>query len=233
MNLTASLEKLAAGYWNVLNGKQQDAAAHIHAAYGQDLTSDQKMRSRTCGATIHLLLGQRSPNRLLSQQTNCKHVGCVTFTLPSEGEKDRIEKEISDHLKETGTVDILEPERKHMAGFWATQQEVKQALRDVNEVDEQAAKRYGGSDQRSQSSTVRKNWDLDRTKIKEILAHLAEDGELQTTFGNFMGATGFKASRQGKLSHTVCPNCKTAADTRSHCVACYQLEVVEIKNGKQ
>ena len=62
---------------------------------------------------------------------------------------------------------------------------------------------------------------------------MADDRTLQTTFGNLMGATRFKASEKGKLWHTVCPKCKTKIDSWEHCAECYQIETKEIKNEKQ
>ena len=55
---------------------------------------------------------------------------------------------------------------------------------------------------------MRRNWNLDRMEKKNILAHLAEDRALHTTFGNLTGATRFKASKHGKMRHTVCPRSK-------------------------
>ena len=62
---------------------------------------------------------------------------------------------------------------------------------------------------------------------------MAQDRTLQTTFANLMGATRFKASKQGKLWRAICPKCREAADSWSHCVTCHQLEVTEIGNEKK
>ena len=110
-----------------------------------------------------------------------------------------------------------------MAGFWATQDEVKKVLKEVTEIDEQAAVNYlaeGIAQKRSQSCEMRKNWNLDREKFREILAHMAEDRTLQTTFGNLLGATRFKAGKQGKQWRTVCPKCKERIDSWRHCADC-------------
>ena len=77
------------------------------------------------------------------------------------------------------------------------------------------------------------NWDLNRSKIRKILAHLEEDRTLQTTFANLVGAIRFKAGKKGRLWHTVCPNCKKEIDSWEHCVSCYQIKAKEAKNEKQ
>ena len=92
-----------------------------------------------------------------------------------------------------------------MAGFRAPQREVKHVLKEINELDKHAVKSYLAkkSGQRSQSTIMRKNWEMGRKEIQKILAHLAEDGMMQTTFGNLMGAIRLKASKQGKMWHAV------------------------------
>ena len=132
--------------------------------------------------------------------------------------------------------DILGQDRKHIAGFWATQEEVKMVLKEVHEIDEQKVIKYladGKSQKRSQSIQMCHNWNLDRKRIRKILASMADDRTLQTTFGNLMGATRFKASGKGKIWHTVCPKCKTEIDSWEHCVKCYQIQAKEVKNEKQ
>ena len=147
-----------------------------------------------------------------------------------------MERAVLKHLKKGKIEAILGQERKYMAGFWATQDEVKKVLKEVNEIDEQAVTNYlaeGNAQTKSQSCNMCRNWNLDRGEIRKILAHLAEDRTLQTTFGNLLGATIFKAGKQGKLWHTVCPKCKERIDSWSHCAECYQLEIKEAKNEKQ
>ena len=124
---------------------------------------------------------------------------------------------------------------QQIAGSWATQQEVKQTLKETNEKDEQKALYYLAAecDTASQSSRMRINWGLNRTKIKNIMAHMAEGRILHATFGNLMGATRFETREQGEVWHTMSPKCKKYVDNWSHCVDCHQLEVGEIKNEKQ
>ena len=66
-------------------------------------------------------------------------------------------------------------------------------------------------------------WNLARNKVRGIPRHLAKDRKLQTTFANLIGATRFKAVKEGKLRHTECPRCKEI-DSWEHCMQCYGVE---------
>ena len=150
------------------------------------------MRSRTCGATSQPLQGQKALNSTLPELTNSKRVRNVIFTAPSKRQKDSIEKDIWGLLKESSIEDFLGPERKRMAGSWATQSEVKQVLKEGSEMGEQAAVSFlaeRSAENKSQSSIMRKNWNF--------LANVAGDRTVQTTFGNLMGAIRFEASKHG------------------------------------
>ena len=137
--------------------------------------------------------------------------------------------------KRNGLAKTLSQDAEEITKFWATRNEVKQKLKEVYEKDEKEAIKHLSEDgvTPSQSSNMFVNWNLDRNKIKTILRSLADDRTFQTTFGNLIGGTRFKAATKGILKHTICPNCKENLDSWSHCVECYKLQLGEIKNEKQ
>ena len=61
---------------------------------------------------------------------------------PAKSQRESTERAIWEQLKGRRAEEILGPERKHMASFWATQEEVEKDLKEVNEMDEQAATQY-------------------------------------------------------------------------------------------
>ena len=202
VNLTVSLTKVNDGIDRNSGGKSKNIRLKIYTDYGHDFTTDQKRRWRTYGATTKPIPGQKTLNEALAKLTNTIGIQEVILMKPSKNQKKEIEKAHKEQLENQRVEDILGPERKYMAGFWAAQEEVKKVLKEVNELDEQAVMKHlatGRGRNESQSCRMCLNWDLDRGKIRKILAHLAEDRTLQTTFANLVGATRFKAGEKGKL----------------------------------
>ena len=78
----------------------------------------------------------------------------------------------------------------------------------------------------SVSAKIIEAWSLNRTRVREILQHLSKERKLQTTFINLIGATRFKAVKDGKLHHTKCPRCQEV-DSWEHCAKCYGLQIQE------
>ena len=66
-------------------------------------------------------------------------------------------------------------------------------------------------------------WGLGRDRNKEILRFLETGRIPQTTFSNLVGATRFKAVKEGDLRRTRCPK-YGKVDTRMRCVQCYRIE---------
>ena len=159
----------------------------------------------------------------------------MTIIKGSKKWKKEMYKDIQKQWKERDRLDFIKKEGCKVAKFWATQQEVKQKLKDIYEEDERKAISCLASveDKPSQSSRMFLNWNLDRSKVKKILRSMADDRKLQTTFGNLIGGTRFKTANKGKLNHTICPKCKENIDTWRHCVKCHELKVGEIGNEKQ
>ena len=125
-------------------------------------------------------------------------------------------------------------DEKEVAKFRATQQEAKQKSKDIYEEDERAAivslAKEGGRP--SQSSKMFLNWNLGRGKVRKIPRHMADNRELQTTFGNLIGGTRFKSAKKRTLKRNMCPNCKENIDTWKHCVGFCSFSLGEIKNAK-
>ena len=67
--------------------------------------------------------------------------------------------------------------------------------------------------------------------MREILRYLAKNRKLQATFANLVGATRFKAVKEGKLRHTICPRCEEI-DSWEHCMTCYGMEPADTKEHK-
>ena len=111
--------------------------------------------------------------------------------------------------------------------MWATQEEVKTRLKEDQEKDELAVIQYLAEKENdnSQSSRTIVEWKLNRSKVRDILRHLASNRKLQATFVNLVGATRFKEVKEGKLRHTLCPRCKEI-DSWDHCITCYGVNPV-------
>ena len=236
VNLTVSLDKTAKWIEKEYEERQEGITIKVHTEYGQDFATEQKKRWRTYGTTTKPIPGQKTLNRILSKLTNNRIIKEIILIRPTKKLKKKIESAINEQLKDSEVGKILGPERINMAGFWATQEEVKKALKEANEVDEQPvvqhlANRKGQME--SKSCTMCRNWDLDRNRVKKIMAHLAEDRALQTNFANLVGATRFKAGAKGKIWHTICPKCKDNIDSWEHCAKCYRLEAQAPVNEKQ
>ena len=109
----------------------------------------------------------------------------------------------------------------------ATQTEVKEKLKEEQEKDELAVilNLANKENDNSLSSRTIMEWELDRSKVREILRHLATNRKLQATFVNLVGTTRFKAVKEGKLRHTICPRCKEV-DSWEHCITCYGVSPV-------
>ena len=109
--------------------------------------------------------------------------------------------------------------------MWATQEEVKEKLKEVQEANEMDVIKHLAERSRDQSSSAKTimEWNLNRNKVRGILRHLAKERKLQTTFANLIGATRFKAVKDGKLRHTICPRCKEI-DSWEHCMQCYGVD---------
>ena len=114
--------------------------------------------------------------------------------------------------------------------MWATQTEVKDKLKEEQERDELAVIHYLAKREKdiSLSSRTIKEWKLDISKVRDILRHLAKNRKLQATFANLVGATRFKAVKEGKLRHTICPRCGSI-DSWEHCMTCYEVNQVDFK----
>ena len=110
----------------------------------------------------------------------------------------------------------------------ATQEEVKEKLKKSQELDEAKVIKHLASREKdtSVSTKIIETWNLDRTKTREILQYLSKERKLQTTFINLIGATRFKAVKDGKLHHTKCPRCQEV-DSWEHCMKCYGLQIHE------
>ena len=76
----------------------------------------------------------------------------------------------------------------------------------------------------SASAKMITDWKLDRDQIRMILSRLGGDRKLQTTSTNPVGATRFKAVKEGELRHTLCLKCQFI-DSWEHCVTCYGVEL--------
>ena len=74
------------------------------------------------------------------------------------------------------------------------------------------------------------NRGLGREDVKKILRFLESNRLLRTTFANFIGATRFKALKEGQLRRTRCPN-SGGIDSWSHSVNCWKLKLSPIQNG--
>ena len=110
----------------------------------------------------------------------------------------------------------------------ATQEEVKDKLKDTQEMDEAKVIRHLASRaaDTSVSAKIIETWILSRTKEREILQHLSKERQLQTTFINLIGSTRFKAVKAGKSHHTNCPRCQVV-DSWEHCMQCYEVKIQE------
>ena len=118
--------------------------------------------------------------------------------------------------------------------LWANQKEVKDLLAKTQEEDEQ--KVLGALAARKENPSVSArmitNWGLGREEVRKILRSVETERILQTTLTNLVGATRFKAVKEGELMHTKCPKCGQI-DSWAHCVECYSLVVKPMANEKQ
>ena len=118
--------------------------------------------------------------------------------------------------------------------MWASHTEIKTRLKAAQEEDEQKVIQALSQQAEpvSMSAKMLAEWGLDRDRVKRILQFLETDRSLQTTFTNLIGATRFKALKEGELRHTKCPKCG-GIDSWSHCVECYELQPKPMQDDKQ
>ena len=124
-------------------------------------------------------------------------------------------KSIPAKWKRQNAEQALKLDKRQVANFWATRQEVKQKLEDIYEEEERKAilSLAEEGDRPSQSSRKFLNLNLDGGEVKRILSHMANDRKLQTRSGNLVRGTRFENAKKGQIRHTICPNCKENLDT--------------------
>ena len=110
----------------------------------------------------------------------------------------------------------------------ATQEEVKDRLTELQQEDEQKTIKHLANRERDESISAQiiTEWKPERKSVREILQYLSSERKLQTTFTNLVGATRFKTVKNSELHHTVCPKC-AAVDTWSHCMQCYDIDLIK------
>ena len=112
--------------------------------------------------------------------------------------------------------------------------EEKEQLQNTQEEDELRLLKHlaeRGKDRSISSKTI-KEWGLTREKVRDILKQMEGNRKLQTTFTNLVGATRFKAVKEGKLRHALRPRCQ-AIDSWEHCKQCYGVELGRLMKGKE
>ena len=135
-NLTVSLEKASNWKEEELPADMEDITLRVYTKYGRDFTADQKMRWKTYGAATRPIPGQRTLNEILAKLSNDEKIKEIIFLEPTKNRKRNTARAIWEQLKGKRAEEILGPERRYMASFWATQEEVKKVLKEVNEIDE-------------------------------------------------------------------------------------------------
>ena len=213
-------------------GKLEGLTVEINSGYCRQISSEQRTRRKVYGAIKYPLLCQDTPDELLARLTHCPGVKHLYFST------DKVPPQYSQHDQEarrsTELSYIKEKLRNNniqLPCIWATQTEVKGKLKAAQEAGELRALAALAQrrDARSASARMLINWGLDRERPKRILSHLETGRVFQTTFTNLVGATRFKAIKEGELRHTCCPKCG-GIDSWMHCVQCYRIEISPVTN---
>ena len=132
-----------------------------------------------------------------------------------------MEKELKQSIRERGNDN--QRTLDHLPTFWATQQEVKEALKNEHDRQEamvikRMANRKGNA---SISGQILNYFRINKADIRTILRKLANNRPLQVTLCNLLGAGRFKTINDNCLMRTSCPRCKQP-DSWAHHKICYR-----------
>ena len=116
-----------------------------------------------------------------------------------------------------------------------TQVEVKRLLKDKQDRDEAKVIKYMAEEPKLNSIAceIHREWNLDRSLIRECHVATAHRRSLQVTFNNIVAATRFKTFEGTKLMKAICrkEGCG-AEDTWEHFRTCYQVRDLSMVDRK-
>ena len=116
-----------------------------------------------------------------------------------------------------------------------TQEEVKQLLKDKQDHDEAEVIKYMAEEPKINSIAcqIYRDWNLDRSLIRECHKVLARRRSLQVTFNNIVAATRFKTFEGSKLMEAICQKKGCGVeDTWEHFRSCYQVRDLRTEDRK-
>ena len=207
----------------------------INSKYWDEVTPDCRRRWKVYGAPNCPLPCQGELDRLMARLTRCPKTAklwLMRYNLPDE--KVKLDRSMQAAKEMEGIKAHLMGRNIRLPLMWASHTEIKTRLKAAQEGDEQKVIQ-ALSQQTEPVSTSAKmlaEWGLDRDRVKRILQFLETDRSLQTTFTNLIGATRFKALKEGELRRTKCPKCG-GIDSWSRCVECYELQPKPMQEAKQ
>ena len=208
-NCRQSILEIQSKHWKMLNNEQID-------------------RWFTYGVMTIPQSDQTQFNILMGKVTRKRYIRKVLLDGQPIAPKSPIKQELNIQKLRIDRIEKwIAQEDVNLPMIQATQEEVKERLKELQQEDEQKTIQYlaNRESDRSISAEIIKEWKLDRSTVREILQHLSSERKLQTTFTNLVGATRFKTVKNSELHHTICPNC-AEVDTWKHCLQCYGIDPI-------